>query len=217
MAKNYGIKDIESWSFEEVAIPQIWKEHLGEITKPFKMLILGDPKNGKTEYAIQLGKMLAECYGKVNLNSPEQGKSKTLQMAFIRNDLGALSGKFMLCDQSKKKFRAWFEYLSKPNSGQVIMLDSVDYMEMTFEEWKELIERFKNKSFIVIAWSNPMNSVTKQIKYQVDIVIEVKDYVASVRGRLGGESSYVIWQEGARRAGSLKKLPRFSNQTNLNL
>lgn len=199
MAKNYGIKDIESWKFKDVDMPKEWVDHLGDLSKPFKMLILGEPKNGKTEYALKLSKMLANYYGKVSYNSPEQGKSKTFALAVKRNDMGSVSGKFVLLDKSKRTFAAWFKYLEGKNTGSIIFLDSVDYMHLTFEQWQQLTERFPNKSFVVIAWNKPKSSAANQIEYTIDILVTVKDYVANVRSRFGGNKPFVIWAEGAKK------------------
>jgi len=47
--KNYSIKDVESWNFDDVALPEEWLNHFGDLAKPFRMLISGDSGQGKTE------------------------------------------------------------------------------------------------------------------------------------------------------------------------
>lgn len=191
-SKNYGIKDMMSWNFEPIAFSQEWAEHLGELCTGFRMLIKGDPKNGKTEYMITLIKELATVNGKVNFNSTEQGKSPSLKRALLRNNIDQIpAGKFILCDASQRTFDAWFKRLKSPNSGKTIILDSGDYMNLTFAQYKQLIEEFPQKNIIIVCWL--VNPLIKHLAHTMDIVVEVKDFIARPVGRLGGDKNRVIW------------------------
>lgn len=197
MSKNYGIKDVESWKFNEVEIPEEWRNHLGNITENFRMIIEGKSGHGKTEYVIKLAKMLAKYYGKVHLNSTEQGKSSTLQQAFARNKVAeeVEPGKLMLGDRSQKTFEGWFNKVQKPNSGRVLILDSIDYMHLTFDQYQKLHERFPHKAIIMVCWNDPMDTNSKKIKYMCDMKVEVKDYKAYNRTRFGGIKPLIIWDK----------------------
>lgn len=193
--KNYSITDVESWKFEQVNLPKEWAEHLGNLTENFRMLIQGPSGHGKTEYLMKLIKVLAEKHGKVSLNNVEQGKSATLKEAIMRNDFTDLKGKVMICDASKRKFEPWFEALKRPNSGKIICLDSLNYMNLTLEQFKLMHEKFKHKSIIIVCWDDPMNTASKEIKYMCDIKVEVKDFKANIRSRFGGNKPFVIWDK----------------------
>lgn len=194
-SRNYGVSDIENWTFEDVALPKEWKDHLGEISEPFKMIIEGPSGHGKTEYVFKLMKVLVDVIGKVNFNSTEQGKSKTFKAAWDRNQMGDIApGKFMLA-KKKTTFELWYNDLCRPNSGRVIVLDSIDYLKMTDSQFKQLIERFEKKNIIVVCWNDPMAPDSKKIKYMCDIKVEVKDFKARIRSRFGGNKPFVIWPE----------------------
>ena len=196
MPRNYSLTDVANWKFNEVDMPTEWKNHLGELTENFRMLIQGPSGHGKTEYVIQLGKMLAKHYGKVKLNNVEQGKSATLQHAILRNDMDDVKGKFMIDGPANREFESWFKDLQRKGSGRVIVLDSLDYMKLTLDQFKRLHERFKNKSFIIICWDEPFDPQAKKIKYMCDIKVEVSEYRAKIRSRFGGNKTHIIWQEG---------------------
>lgn len=201
--RNYSVKDIGEWKFKRMEMPLEWVDHLGNITENFRMLITGKSGHGKTEYAMQLSKMLATSYGKVSFNSTEQGRSASLQESFIRNKMEEVPpGKWMLCDPSQRVFQDWFKRLQRPNSGRVVILDSLDYMHLTLDQFKQLHERFKHKSLIIIAWNDPLDAHTKKIKYLCDIKVEVSDYVAKIRSRFGGNKKWYVWKD-RRRAGQL--------------
>lgn len=194
MAKNYGIKDVESWSFDTLPLPQEWLDHLGDLNQGFRLLIEGDPKNGKTEYLMKLMKVLAQNVGKVSLNSTEQGKSKSLQAAFNRNKMSEIeAGKFMIADKSQKNFEVWYRKVCAANSGTTLVLDSADYMKLTFEQWKQLHERFPQKNLILVCWL--INPNLKAFKHTMDCIIRVKDFKAYPVSRLGGNKTMVIWDK----------------------
>jgi hypothetical protein len=194
MPRNYSTNDIENWKFKDAEIPEIWRAHLGNIPENFRMLIKGKPKNGKTEYCMQTSKMLSTSNYKVSYNSPEQGKSASFQEAFMRNAMNEIKGgKWMLCGKACHHFDAWFKHLERPNSGKVILLDSVDRMHLTEKQYIQLDERFPNKAIIMVCWNNPMSAESKAIEYYVDIVVEVKNFVAESFSRYGGNKPHVIW------------------------
>lgn len=194
MSRNYGIKEIAGWQFDRLALPTEWAAHFGQVTENFRMLIEGKPGHGKTEYVIRLAKALAIHYGKVHFNSTEQGKSATLQQAFTRNNIAdeVPSGKLMLADAGQRTFEGWFRKVQKPNSGKVLILDSLDYMHLTFEQYQRLHERFPRKALIIVCWNDPMDTHAKRIRYTCDLKVEVKDFVARVRSRFGGNRPYLI-------------------------
>lgn len=213
MAKrNYSMTDIESWKFNKVDLPDEWFNHLGDITENFRMIIEGKPGHGKTEYVIKLAKTLANHYGKVTINNVEQGRSATLQDAFLRNKVSEVKpGRLMLCDKSQIVFETWFERLKRPNSGRVVILDSLDYMKLTIDQFKLMHERFKHKSIIIVCWNDPMDTNAKKIRYMCDIKVDVVDFVARIRSRFGGNKPFDVWPEKHK-----KKVPAMSDLFNQN-
>lgn len=207
MGRNYGVSDISNWKFDEIDLPEVWASHLGDITSGFRMLIEGAPGHGKTEYMLKLAKMLTSHIGKVNLNSTEQGKSKTFKQAWDRNEMNTIQpGQFMLQSKHSRTFEGWFENIKKPNSGRTIILDSIDYMNLTFDQFKQLHERFPHKNLVFVCWNNPMSTHSKQIRYACDIKVEVVDFTASIRSRFGGNKPFLIWPAKVKRSITQKSL-----------
>jgi len=197
--RNFSINDIKEWKFNRVSMPDEWVAHLGNITENFRMLIEGKPGHGKTEYLMQLTKMLATHYGKVSLNNVEQGRSASLKESFLRNQMDEIPvGKWMMADPSQRTFDPWFNRLKRPNSGRVIALDSLDYMKLTLDEYKKLHEKFKKKSLIIVAWNDPMDVNARKIRYMADIKVEVVDFKAKIRSRFGGNKTWDVWPTRAK-------------------
>lgn len=202
MAKNYGINDIEKWEFDTLPLSPEWLDHLGDLNQGFRLLVEGDPKNGKTEYLFRLMKELALKVGKVSCNSTEQGKSKSFKSAWIRNNMREIeAGKFMLADKSQKDFDTWLNKLAK-NSGSTIVLDSADYMNLSFAQWKILHERFPQKNLIMVSWL--INPHLKAFKHTMDCIIRVKDFKAYPVSRLGGNKTMVVWDKQPQVGSQLK-------------
>ncbi|ELR69194.1 hypothetical protein C900_05390 [Fulvivirga imtechensis AK7] len=194
-----------SWKFNELELPQEWAEHLGTVCENFRMLIEGPSGHGKTEYVMRLAKMLCKHYGKVNFNSVEQGKSSTFQIAYKRNKMYEIrAGKFILAEKSQRTFEPYFKKVQKPNSGRVLIIDSLDYMKLTFDQFQQLHERFPKKCIIIVCWNDPMDAAAKKIKYCCDIKVQVKDFRAQIRSRFGGNKPFVIWDQRSRSNGQLQ-------------
>lgn len=206
--RNYSVNDIKAWKFSKLSMPEEWVNHLGHITENFRMIITGKSGHGKTEYAMQLSKMLALHYGKVSYNSTEQGRSASFKDSFLRNQIDEITGgKWMMCDPSQRTFEPWFKRLQRPNSGRVIILDSIDYMKLTIDQYKQLHERFRHKSLIVIGWSDPMDINTKKIRYMCDIKVEVDNYKAEIASRFGGNKTWDVWPDRHRKKNGQLHIP----------
>jgi hypothetical protein len=93
------------------------------------------------------------------------------------------------------------ECLKKPRSPEVVVLDSLDYLKFSADDYRLLDSLFPKKCFIIVAWSEgkkPKSQVGRDIEYMVDVKIRVKNYVAEPRSRYGGNIPYIIWPERAK-------------------
>jgi hypothetical protein len=205
---SYGVKQMQSWKFEENNFPGAWGKHLGTIPKRFLMYIDGDAGHGKTEYEIQLAKMLAAHFGKVRINNVEQGKHVQIQQSSVRNELHTLpAGKFVFC--SVNDFDVMVADLKKVNRGRVSIIDSISYFPLTTAQVQELIKLFPNKSFVFIAYLAHYQQY-RAVRHLCDIKVRVEDFVATVQAnRFGGGEPFNIWPDRKQKNGS--QLPLISN------
>ena len=201
MGRAIGIKAFMEKDFDVWEVEGAWKSFCGKPEKNFSMVVYGDSGNGKTSFCIQLTKYLAK-FTKVFYNSFEEGHSKTIQDALYRENMMEVDGRVMFGD--RENFDEVVGRLKKRNSQRVCVLDSRDYMSLTTEQFKKLIELFPRKSFIVVCWSKsgkPRGEHGKAIKYMADIKVEVHNYIAIPVSRFGGNCDYVVWAEGAKKKG----------------
>jgi len=190
-----GVNDLLNRNFKTYAFEGEWLASFGEVERNFRMLVYGDSGNGKTEFVVQFAKYLA-TFGKVYFNSFEQGVSKSLQKAFMRNDMHEVQGRLILGD--KDSYDTLYQRMGSRNSPKFCIIDSLDYMDLTTDQYKELVERYPHKSFIIICWSagrKPKLQASKDIEYMADVKVRVHEYKAYPRSRFGGNRPYVVWPE----------------------
>jgi hypothetical protein len=195
MSRSIGITDFLNKRFDYYPLEGNWKQTLGVPEKNFRMIVYGHPGNGKTEFCIQMAKMMAK-HCKVYFNSFEQGISKSLQDALIRNEMHEVSGRVMFGD--KESFDEMIARLKGKNSPKVVFIDSRDYLNLTDQQFKKLIELFPRKSFVIICWElaqKPRGQYAKAIEYMCDIKVHVKGFRAYPRSRFGGNLPFVIWDK----------------------
>lgn len=195
MKRAFGVNDLLGRNFVTYPFEGRWLESFGEVEQNFRMLIHGDSGNGKTEFVVQFAKYLTQ-FGKVYLNSFEQGMSKSLKEAFVRQNMHEVQGKLILGDQDT--YEELYRRMGSRNSPKFCIIDSLDYMQLSAEQYKQLVDRYSHKSFIIISWSagrNPKTQAAKDIEYMADIKVRVYEYQAYPRSRFGGNKPFVIWPE----------------------
>ena len=195
-----GVKAFIEKSFHTFAFEGEWLESFGEPEKNFKMICYGGSGEGKTEFMVRFAKYLA-TFGKVSYISPEQGISKSLQDAIIRNNLDEVAGKVMFV--SGGVFSDVVDYIKRSKS-RIVIIDSLDYMKLTVEQFKTLIKTFPKKAFIIIAWAKngaPKSQHAKDIMFMCDIKSLVENFTITLpTSRFGGNKPFVIWDHGKKAA-----------------
>ncbi len=197
--KAIGIKAFLNKKFDVFDFEGKFLDSFGTPEKNARMIVYGSSGNGKTEFCIQLAKYLCN-FGKVYYNSFEQGISKTLQDAILRNDLLEYEGKLLFGD--KESYDEMTERLRKKSSPQIVFIDSRDYLNLTGEQFRTLMHNFPHKAFVVICWESnkkPKGEYAKAIEFMCDIKIRVSQFIAYPRSRFGGNEPYVIWDKGAKK------------------
>ncbi|MCM8873115.1 MAG: hypothetical protein NDJ65_07560 [Paludibacteraceae bacterium] len=199
-----SINDIRAYSPEVMEFEGEWLESIGCPELTGSWIIWGGSANGKTRFALQLAKYLSR-FGKVVYDSLEEGLSLSMQKAI--EDVGMADAKrnFHLLD--KETLPELEARLEKQRSAQIIIIDSLQYTGLTYNDYKRLRDRFRRKLFIFVSHAegqNPKGNVGKSVKYDAFVKIYVEGYTAYPQSRYGGGKPYVIWEEGARKYGNIK-------------
>ena len=194
MARSFGINELINTNFKIRPMGTQWREHVGDLESNCTILIMGPAKNGKSDYCFKFSKDLALNGAQVFYNSSEEGKCSTLKENAIRNKMQEVSGKVMF--GNRLNFTQLFKKMTKPRSGNVLVIDSWDYMNLTAMQFQELRETLKNKMIIVLCWAEgkrPDNGEAKKIEHMADVIVRVRDWVAHPISRFGGNKKMVTW------------------------
>lgn len=155
---------------------------------------------------MQLAKYLTK-FGRVGYNSVEEGVSLSIQEAYNRVNMKEVAPKVLLLD--KETVPELIVRLDKPKSPSIVFIDTVQFWDLKFSEYKELKSRYPHKLFIYISHQdgrNPDGHVAKRIWRDANVIFEVEGFKAFVTGRYGGnpDAEIIINEERAARYWGLK-------------
>lgn len=195
--KAVSVSELYNTNFKPLGFTGDWLKSIGDPEMRGSWLIWGNSSNGKTRFALQLTKYLAN-FGRVAYNSLEEGASLSMKEAFKSVGMESVKRKVILLDQ--EPIKGLVKRLEKQKSPQFIIIDSVQYTGMNYADYKKLREKFPRKLFVLISHADgktPSGRVAKQIRFDAFVKIWVEGYTAYPESRYGGGEPYVIWDEGA--------------------
>lgn len=197
MARAISVTQLYTTKLKTLAFKEEWVDHIGLPEPKHTMLIWGDSGMGKTTYVLKFVKYISQ-FGKVLYNSMEEGLSESMKQAFKRVRMEEVRGRVVLLDnESIDELDA---RLSKPKAPKMVVIDTVQYAELTFKRYKELKEKHPNVWWIFISHEDgkmPDGKVAQKIRRDAMIKIRVEGFKAFPISRYGGTEPYVIWAEGA--------------------
>lgn len=201
MAKVLGLKQLLSKKFNYLqGLPDKMRASFGNLVDAFIMIVWGMSGNGKSNLLLDLLKALMP-YGKVLYISLEEGTEASIVESVNRHmNLDEHGGKIEFADHEMTYDKLMLK-LAKKKSPKFIVIDSIQYWNITYEQYKALKERFKKKAFIFISHAAgrvPEGKVADKIRYDAGIKVHVEGYIADVKCRYGGNKPYIIWEQGAR-------------------
>jgi hypothetical protein len=208
--KIIGVTQLLRKKFKMIKnLPPDWQDSLGQVEEAFTMIIWGASGQGKSNFIYKLLSVLSIKYSTLYV-ALEESHSLTTQNLVNRHNLKPLSGKIKWANH-ETNLSSLIEYLLKPKSPKIIVIDSLQYFHISYIDYKHLKEQFPHKSFIFISHAkgkNPDGTTASKIRYDCGIKIRVEAYMAFVVSRYGGNKNYVIWEEGAKKHLGIKKFKK---------
>lgn len=201
MKRALTITDIRSYKATTYRLEGGLGDALGEVELTGSWIVWGGSANGKTRFALQLAKALAK-HVRVAYDSLEEGLSLSMRHAIEDVGFSDVKRNFVLLDgESIDDLK---ERLRKQRSPKVVIIDSLQYTGLTYNEYKRLRDEFRQKLFIFISHAdghNPKGAVADSVKYDAFVKIFVEGYRAYPQSRFGGGEPYTVWPEGAAKYG----------------
>ena len=196
MKRAVSIHQMMNTRFRELTFEDRWQQSFGQPELTGAWLIWGPSGNGKTRFALQLAKYLA-TFGRVAYDSLEEGLSKALRMAIKETKMDDVKRKIIFLDKMTVDDLKLF--LTKRRSADIVIIDSLQYTGMNYRDYKEMIDAFRTKMFIIISHADgrePAGRVAKSIRFDVSVKIRIEGFKAYPVSRYGGGEPFVIWEEG---------------------
>lgn len=197
MARALSIENIINYNPVTLDFEGHWLSAFGKPELCGSWLVWGASGHGKTRFVLQLCRYLCR-FGRVAYDSLEEGLSKSMQNAILDVGMKDAARRFVLLD--KEHIADLIERLRQRKSPDVIVIDSVQYTGMTYNDYKKLRDEFPRKLFILISHADgkePAGRVAKSIRYDAFIKIRVEGYKAFPVSRYGGGKAFTIWEKGA--------------------
>lgn len=200
MAKILGLKQIQQKTYKLLeGLSQQWAESLGNLEEVFMMIVWGDSGHGKSNFLMQFIREISK-YGTVLYLALEEGHTLTTQTKVVQHLSGDGVGRIQFADH-EMSYEKLVAQLKKKKQARYIVIDSLQYWHINYEDYKRLKETFPKKSFIFISHAkgkNPSSSTAVNIRYDAGLKVRVEGKVAFIESRYGGNKNYVIWEQGAK-------------------
>lgn len=197
MKRALSVQNVLTSRYNTMPFEGMWRDAVGEPELSGSWIIFGDTKNGKTSFAMMLSKYLTE-FGKVIYDSVEEGNSRTIQLAVERAKMLEAGTRWMLLDKESKEELT--KRLLRQRSPEIVFIDSVQFMDLKFSEYKHLKETFPNKLFVYISHVDgrrPAGPVATRIMRDANVIFRIEGFKAFPTGRYGGGEPVTIWEKGA--------------------
>ncbi len=198
MKRAVSISQLLTTEFNVIDFEGQWEDLIGKPELAGTWIIFGKSGNGKTRFTLQLCKYLTQ-FGRVAYDSLEEGVSLSMRMAMVEVGMESVKKNIVLLDQ--EPISDLIIRLKKRKSPNIIVIDSVQYTGMSYDDYKQLRKLFPNKLFILISHAEgkePAGRVAKSIRYDSFVKIWIEGFKAFALSRYGGGQPFTIWEKGAK-------------------
>ena len=206
MGTRISVKNILQKKYRLVdGLSERFIDCFGQIEDTFTALFYGESGEGKTNLTIQVLKEL-KSLGSMLYVSYEEGHGKTIQDLIIRHNLADELCNLIFSDN--ETIDDLVKYLKRKQSPKVIVLDTWQYSEFTFEDYKRLKNEFvfgktagRRKIIIIISHvkgKTPDGKSALEVKRDANIKVFVSHYLGFVVSRFGSTKNYVVYEDGAK-------------------
>lgn len=200
MGKILGVKQFLQERKKAMDFSGAFYHLLGRPEPQGAWIIWGQSGSGKTTFTCRLAKYLAE-FGRVAYLSLEEGDSLSLQRSFEDAGMMEVNGKLVLLDMDMGEM---LERLEKPKSWDIVIIDSLQYARLTYDDYLEMVKKFPKKLFVFVSHAdgkNPKGGTADSIRYDSHCKIYVEAFRATANSRFldkgQQQKPFIIWEEKA--------------------
>lgn len=141
----FNIKSIKAKKFDTIDMGVKYTTVFGKPESKFTAMCYGPSGSGKSVYALGMAQCMAENFGKVLYNSHEEKVNQTIKDRIINFDIDADKLYF----GNSLKFERMIDKIQR-NYYRAVIIDSVQYMDFTYDQLKELRITFAKRKLAII-------------------------------------------------------------------
>ena len=201
MARTLSAKQVLAKKFKTIELGGKWNDCIGTIGRKGVVFFWGNSGNGKTSAVVLFCKALCQLGLRGIYLSKEEGTDLTMQNTLRR--LGMMDCGRLFQIDGRMSLDELSDRLAKPRSADFCVIDSVQYVQMTYKRFLEFKERHKNKLIILVSQTKgraPDGRPATRMMYDASLKIWVEGYTAFSKGRfIGPTGEYTIWEDGAKK------------------
>jgi hypothetical protein len=164
--------------FKSLPFQGKWNMFFGNPSFNFYCVLSGMPGEGKSTFAIQFAKYLADNVGRVIYISSEEGFSKTFNDKILNNN--AESKYFDVAD-----LKTFDDIIRKvaPETYNFIFIDSLDNMKIDIDKMKKIRKQYQNSAIITISQSTKDGQMrgSNELVHDCDIAVKVENGIATTK------------------------------------
>lgn len=193
-----SVSDVLRMKHDTLKLEGEWADAFGSPETKGVWFIWGSSGSGKTTFVLRLCKELCR-FGRVVYDSLEEGASLTMKNAFVRTGMSDVARRFVFL--KKEDMTTLSGRLSKRRSGDIVVIDSIQYTDWNIRDYKDFTARHSDKLLIFVSHADgnrPDGRTATKVMYDASLKIWVEGYRAISKGRFFGSKGYYdIWKERA--------------------
>ena len=199
MKRALSVKNILDKKHKELELEGVWLSAIGKPEMGGTWFVSGPSKNGKTSLTMMLTKYLTK-FGRVYYNSFEEGDGLSIKKVMNRIGMKEVCGKWIMPDGGTEEISDMIERLKRKKSPNIAVIDSVQFSEMKFSDYKYLKKTFPKKIFIYVSHVEgnlPQGEIARKIYKDACVTFRIEGFRAFPVSRYGGGEPVVISEEKA--------------------
>lgn len=188
-------KALATKKFVEVAVTGVWQERLGNLERNFRMCVYGPSTSGKSTLVLDFSRYLSDELKRKGLyNSHEERQNKTFQIRLFETKANETA---LLYIADAMPFDELMERIGKLKYHYIV-IDSILFMHLTYDQFVQMVQKYKHKAFIFIGHGEALGSFDnghiKAINKACDIKVFMAYGQATIASRYkGGVQTYKLF------------------------
>lgn len=200
MKRAFSPNQLYGMRKETIPFEGAWAEAFGTPEACGTWFVWGQSGNGKSSFLVQLAKALCHAVGNVIYDSLEEGFALSFREQLRRHKMQEVNSCLKVVQEDMETLKA---RLRKRKSPRVVIIDSIQYTGLSFEDYLALTAEFPRHLFVFSCQARgnkPDGRTATRVMYDSMLKIWIEGYRAVSKGRfIGPVGYYDIWPEESAR------------------